>query len=161
LERSLAEYDAFYEAMHELMKELVERHGRFLVFDLHSYNHRRNGPKGPPADTTDNPDVNVGTGTMVRERWAPLIDRFIQDLSSFDFLGRHLDVRENVRFRGGNFPRWIHQHFPEKGCALAIEVKKFFMDEWTGEADLRQVEAIREALESTVPGVLAELEKLS
>ena len=142
------------------MKDIEARHGRFVVFDLHSYNHRRSGPEGPPADPAANPDVNVGTGTMVRERWAPLIDRFIQDLNSFDFLGRHLDVRENVRFRGGNFPRWSHQQFPQTGCALAIEVKKFFMNEWTGEADYQQLRAIRLALESTVSGVLEELVKL-
>jgi N-formylglutamate amidohydrolase len=161
LDRSLGEYDAFYKAMYRHMNELEDRHGHFVVFDLHSYNHCRSGPDSPPADPTGNPDVNVGTGTMIRERWSPIVDRFIQDLSSFDFPGRQLDVRENVRFRGGNFPRWIHQHFPKTGCALAIEVKKFFMDEWTGEADLQGVEAIREALESTVPGVLEELEKLS
>jgi N-formylglutamate amidohydrolase len=160
LERSLAEYDAFYKAMCLLMKNVEDQHGRFLVFDLHSYNHRRNGPEGPPADPAGNPDVNVGTGTMVRERWSPIVDRFIRDLRSFDFMGRHLDVRENVRFRGGNFPRWIHQQFPQTGCALAIEVKKFFMNEWTGEADYQQLREIRLALESTVPGVLEELEKL-
>jgi len=160
LDRSLAEYDAFYKAMYRLMKELEDRHGRFIVFDLHSYNHRRNGPDAPPADPAGNPDVNVGTGTMVREQWAPIVDRFIRDLSSFNFLGRELDVRENVRFRGGNFPGWIHRHFPRTGCALAIEFKKFFMDEWTGEPDHQQLKAIQEALESVVPGALEELEKL-
>jgi N-formylglutamate amidohydrolase len=160
LGRSLAEYDAFYNAMYRLMKDLEERCGRFLVFDLHSYNHRRNGPDRSPADPAENPDINVGTGTMERKRWAPILDRFTRDLRTFDFLGRRLDVRENVRFKGGNFARWIHQTFPVTGCALAIEVKKFFMDEWTGVPDQRQLDAVREALEATVPGVLEELRKL-
>jgi hypothetical protein len=43
---------------------------------------------------------------------------------------------------------------------LAIEVKKFFMDEWTGEADMSLVTALRDALEWTVTGVLTELAKL-
>ena len=42
-----------------------------VVFDLHTYNHRRNGPDGPPADPAGNPQVNIGTGTMNRDRWAP------------------------------------------------------------------------------------------
>ena len=162
VERSLAEYDAFYVQVDQVLSDLEQRFGRFVVFDLHTYNHRRTGPRGPVADPALNPEVNVGTGTMDRARWAPIVDRFIADLRAFDFLGRHLDVRENVKFFGGQFPRWIHENFPESGCALAIEFKKFFMDEWTGEQDpaRKQVEAIRQALESTVPGVLQELQKL-
>jgi N-formylglutamate amidohydrolase len=158
--RSLAEYDAFYSEARKLLAGLERRHGRFVVFDLHSYNHRREGPEGPPADPAMNPEVNIGTGTMNRKRWAPLVDRFIADLRAFDFLGRHLDVRENVKFRGGQFSRWIHQTFPESGCALAVEFKKFFMDEWTGKPDSAQLEAIRQALESTRAGVLEVLRRL-
>lgn len=162
VERSLAEYDALYAQVEQVLSDLEQRFGRFVVFDLHTYNHRRAGPRGPIADPALNPEVNVGTGTMDRARWAPIVDRFIADLRAFDFLGRHLDVRENVKFFGGQFPGWIHENFPESGCALAIEFKKFFMDEWTGEQDpaRKQVEAIRQALESTVPGVLQELQRL-
>lgn len=53
--RSLAEYDAFYTALGELYGELASQHGRFVVFDLHTYNHRREGPDGPLADPTGNP----------------------------------------------------------------------------------------------------------
>ena len=158
--RSLAQYDAFYAEMKRLFSEMTEQFGRFIVFDLHTYNHRREGADGPMADPAQNPEVNIGTGTLNRDRWGPLIERFIADLHAFDFLGRHLDVRENVKFQGGNFPRWIHQTFPQTGCALAIEFKKFFMDEWSGQPDRSQVTAIRLALQSTVPGVLAELQNL-
>jgi hypothetical protein len=162
IERSLAEYDAFYAEVKRLLTGLEQRFGRFVVFDLHSYNHRREGPGGPIADPLLNPEVNIGTGTMDRERWAPLVDRFMADLRAVDFLGRHLDVRENVKFFGGQFPRWIHENFPESGCAIAIEFKKFFMDEWTGRPDPagKQLEAIRQALAATVPGVLEALTKL-
>ncbi|MBU0678352.1 MAG: N-formylglutamate amidohydrolase, partial [Verrucomicrobia bacterium] len=124
------------------------------VLDIHTYNHRRNGPDGEPADPAANPEVNIGTGTMDREQWAPLADRFITDLRSFDLNGRHLDVRENVKFRGGFFSRFIHEHFPKSGCSLAIEFKKFFMNEWTGELDNAMHDQIREALASAVPGLL-------
>lgn len=158
--RSLAQYDAFYAEVKQIFTDLENRFGRFVVFDLHTYNHRREGPDGPAADSAQNPEVNIGTGTMDRERWGPLVDRFMADLSAFDFQGRHLDVRENVKFRGGQFSRWIHQNFPESGCALAIEFKKFFMDEWTGTLDTPQLDAIRRALQSTVPGVLKSLDRL-
>jgi N-formylglutamate deformylase len=158
--RSLAEYDAFYTEIGQVIAKMARRYGRLVVFDLHTYNHRRGGPNTPPADPAQNPEVNIGTGTMDRKRWAPVVERFIADLHAFDFLDRQLDVRENVKFQGGQFPRWIHETFPKSACALAIEVKKFFMDEWTGQPDITQLEAIRFALQSTVPGVLEELQKL-
>ncbi len=158
--RSLAGYDAFYRAVGGLFESMAKRHGRFVVLDLHSYNHRRNGPDGGPADPGANPQVNIGTGSMDRTSWARVVDRFISDLRAFDFPGGRLDVRENVKFKGGQFSRWVHESFPRTGCALAVEFKKFFMDEWTGIPDDNLMRAIGEALSSTVPGVLEELECL-
>jgi N-formylglutamate amidohydrolase len=159
VEESLADYDAFYAAVFELLSELSVKHGRFVVLDLHSYNYRREGPDAPAAPAAENPEVNVGTGTMDRRRWAGVVDRFLSDLRSFERNGRTLDVRENVRFRGGNFPRWIHETFPESGCALAVEVKKFFMDEWTGRPHQAEIEFVREALASTLPGLLETIQQ--
>jgi hypothetical protein len=158
---SLGSYDSFYAMVERIESRLAVRFGKFVVFDLHSYNHRRAGPNGPPADPAANPEVNLGTGTLRdRAAWAPLIDRFIADLRAADFLGRQLDVRENIRFRGGHLARWTHQTFPEAGCVLSIEFKKFFMDEWTGELDAEQHAAIGRALAGTVPGMLEELQRL-
>ncbi|MDA0206332.1 MAG: N-formylglutamate amidohydrolase [Acidobacteria bacterium] len=155
--RSLAIYDGFYAEMERLLRSVEKRHGRFVVFDLHTYNHRREGTNGPPADPLGNPQVNLGTGTMDRARWSGIVDRFVKDLGAFDFPGGRLDVRENVKFQGGAFGKWIHETFPESGCAIAIEFKKFFMEEWTGVRDETLSDAIHEALRSTVPGVIEEL----
>lgn len=159
LARSLAEYDAFYATIERVFADLECRFGRFVVFELHTYNHRRLGAQALSADPRSNPEINLGTGTLDRDRWSPVIESFLTDLQNFDFLGRQLDVRENIKFRGGYFPYWVHQKFPHSACVLSIEVKKFFMDEWTNEPDLEQLEAIRCALQSTVPGVLKALQK--
>lgn len=159
--RSLEEYDGFYSALRALYAGMADRYGRFVVFDLHTYNHRREGPSGSIADPALNPQINVGTGTLAdRSRWAPVIDRFISDLSAFDFPGGHLDVRENIKFRGGNHGAWTHATFPESACVLSVEVKKFFMDEWTSTLDATLHAAVERALASAVPGVLEELERL-
>lgn len=151
---SVALHDAFYADVRALLDDLSER-GPFIVYDIHSYNHRRDGRRALPADPVANPEVNIGTGTMLdRTRWAAVISRFMSDLRGFDYLGRQLDVRENVKFMGGYFARWVHATYPETGCVLSIEFKKFFMDEWTGEPDPAQIDAIRRGLASTVPGVL-------
>ncbi len=160
IKKSLEEYDAYYKNLKEVLNETQNKHGKFCLFDIHSYNHKRSGADSEPESAEENPEVNIGTGTMDREKWSPLVDRFIEDLRSFDFMGRKLDVRENVKFFGGNQVKWLHENFAENGCGLAIEFKKFWMDEWSGEKDEKQVKAIHEALRSTVPGVLEELERM-
>jgi hypothetical protein len=157
LKRSRAQYDAFYRHVRFLLEGLVERFGRVVVFDLHTYNHRRAGADAPPADPQLNPEVNLGTGSMDRQRWAPVVDRFLAEMANFDFLGRGLDVRENVKFCGGHFSQWIHETFPDSVCSLAVEVKRFFTDEWTGERDPAQYQAVERALRSAAGGVLEEL----
>ncbi len=159
-ERSLAGYDAFYRAMERLFSEMARQHGRFMVFDLHSYNHRRGGPDAAPDDPLANPQVNLGTGSMDRRFWAPLVDHFIADLRAFPFPGGGLDVRENVKFRGARFSGWVHETFPRTGCSIAIEFKKFYMNEWTGQPDPALLAAVGDALRSTVPGVTSELERM-
>jgi N-formylglutamate amidohydrolase len=155
---SRALYEAFYREVEAVFAELTRRHARVVVFDLHSYNHRRQGPDGPAADPQENPQINVGSGTIDRGRWGPVLDVFIERMRSFDYPGGKLDVRENVKFRGGHFSRWLHQTFPTSVCAIAVEVKKFFMDEWTGKPCGDHIEAVAAALCRAAEGVLAELE---
>jgi N-formylglutamate amidohydrolase len=160
VEKSLAEYDAFYAAVHKLLSEFENRFGKFVVFDLHSYNHRRDGKNAPAADENENPEINIGTGSLDRARWAPVIDTLIAELSSREYSGRQLDVRENVKFQGGEFGKWIHRNFPDSACAPAIEWKKFWMDEWSGNAPRENIESLQSTLAAAVPGVLRALENI-
>lgn len=161
VERSLADYDAFYARAHEILTDLTARFGVVVVLDLHTYNHRRGGPTAVPADPEANPEVNVGTGTLDRRRFGAIVDRFMADLAGHDFLGRRLDVRENVKFRGGHFSRWIHATFPGSVCTLAVEFKKFFMDEWSGEIDRTLHQEISRALGATLSGIATEAERIA
>jgi len=160
MDRSYAEHGVFYESLEKLLRQMVDRFGKFVIYDIHSYNHRREGPRRPLAEATANPDINVGTGTMDRVYWSPVVERFMTDLHNFDFLGRHLDVRENVNFKGRQLAAFVHQTFPETGCVLAIEVKKFFMDEWTGVAIPEMVNGMLDALRFTIPGVVSALDDM-
>ncbi len=154
IQRSLAIYDAFYEHMYSLLSRFERRFKRFVVYDLHSYNHRRDGPDALPASLSLNPEVNVGTSNMEYSRWSAVVDRFIADLGSIKVADHCLDVRENIKFRGGNFARWVHTTFPQSACVLSIEVKKCFMDEWTAAPDNDKIAAIFNALQATVPSIL-------
>lgn len=157
VERSLHLHDDFYGMLERVLRSAERDFGGFVLYDLHSYNHRRAGPGTAAESPRVNPEINLGTGSMDRERWAGVVERFMEDLRGHDFEGRSLDVRENVRFRGGHLPRWVHRTFPATGCALAVEVAKFFMDEHTGALHPGTCKTVREALAATVPGVLEEL----
>ena len=144
VKRSLDLHSEYYRMLGSLLDGLERRHQRFLVLDVHSYNHRREGPRAKPTPQDDAPDINIGTFSMPRKEWTSLVDRLMDAMSNFDFNGRQLDVRENVAFQGkGEQTRFVHQHYPGRGCAIALEFKKFFMDEWTGQAAGEEVAAMR------------------
>ncbi|MGF1479760.1 MAG: N-formylglutamate amidohydrolase [Cyanophyceae cyanobacterium] len=161
LERTLAEYDAFYSTVKELCQSFEQRYGHFVIYDLHTYNHYRDGQHASPAAPSHNPEVNLGTDYIDRDYWSPVVERFLDDMRRFQFLGEQLDVRENVKFYGGYFAQWVSQHFPRSACVLSVEVKKFFMNEWTHQPDLIKLESVHQALRATVPGVIEELQRLS
>lgn len=157
LAESLSRYSGIYKDIYKGMNKLIKKHGKIVILDFHSYNYRREGPDGPQADVALNPEINLGTGTMDREYWAPVVDRFIEDLKNVNYHGRTLDIRENIKFKGGYFPKWIHENFKEKACCISVEAKKFFMDEWTGEPDWEKTFGLRDAFGETIPGLLKEI----
>jgi len=156
---ALHQYDRFYAEVGSLLRRKIAAHGQFVIFDLHSYNHMRDGPSDPPASPDLNPDINLGTGTLDRTRWGAVADAFLRRARQIPVGGRFLDVRENIRFFGGAFPKWVNATFPDNGCALAIEVKKIFMDEWTGNPNLPAIEEIRGLLQEAAADVTDELTK--
>ncbi len=46
VQRSLESYDAFYREVKQLFSRLERRYGRFVLYDIHTYNHRREGADG-------------------------------------------------------------------------------------------------------------------
>ncbi|HEY4071066.1 MAG TPA: N-formylglutamate amidohydrolase [Sphingomicrobium sp.] len=141
--RSLTIHADYYRMLGALLDGVAMRHERFVLIDVHSYNHRREGPDAQPTPQAEAPDINIGTFSMPRTEWAFLIDPLIEMLRGFDFNGRRLDVRENVAFQGkGCQTRFVHERYPLRGCAIALEFKKFFMDEWSGEPDRTELEAM-------------------
>jgi N-formylglutamate amidohydrolase len=144
LEESRRVHDAFYGCLTTHCDGLAAD-DPFLVLDVHSYNHRRDGPDAPAAPAAGNPEVNVGTGAL-DGRWERVVATFVEALGDQRVRGQHLDVRVNVRFRGGYLCQWVAERYPRTACPLAIEFKKVFMDEWTGERDDAHMNELREAL---------------
>ena len=153
IEKSLACYDLFYRRTKILFDEMAMTHKTFFVYDIHSYNHHRQGAGMPFDPEENNPEIILGTSNMP-ERWHPIVEEIRTRLSSFNFFGRALDVRINVKFPGGHFSRWIHSNYPEQACCIAIELKKIFMDEWSGIFYPEVMQELRNALSLTRPYIL-------
>ncbi len=151
---SLAIYDAFYSDLAARL-DVMAAAGPFVLYDVHSYNHRRSHDHAD-APTAENPDVNVGTGSLDREVFGGVVQAFMAAMTQ----ASGLDVRENVRFKGANLARWTHDRYPGVGCVLALEFKKTFMDEWTGELDSEALARHAHDLAATVDPVLEALARV-
>ena len=157
VERSLAHYDRFYALIGALIEERLARWGSVLLVDIHSYNHRRDGPDAPPAPQCDNPDIELGVTTLDPARWGHVARRFRDVLRATPVAGRHPDVRENVRFpTGGHFPEWVYATWGGKVCTISPEFKKIYMDEWTARVDIPVLEGFRHGLQRAVDAVRPE-----
>jgi len=55
-------------------------------------------------------------GFEIHQGEGPLVERFVADLRACDFGGRSLDVRENVKYRGGHFTRWVRFRACSRCC---------------------------------------------
>ncbi len=159
---SLGIHDAYYAMLETYLRSIEQQYGAFVLLDIHSYNHRRDGAEGAETPFEKAPQINIGTSSMDRQRWAPVLDPFITQLRRFEFRGQPMDVRENVAFQGkGEQTRFVHEKFPQTGCAIAIEFKKFFMEEWTGEPDVETLKAMREMIRQSLPVLLEALQARS
>lgn len=147
IDRSRAIHAAFYAQMEQLIEAMIAAHGRILVIDIHSYNHRREGAGADPADPAGNPDIDIGATTLDRAVYGNLLDRFVARLGTAPFKHGTADARVNVRWPdGGNFPEWVHARYGEAACVMTLEYKKVFMDEWTGETDILALQQLRHGL---------------
>lgn len=150
---SLAYYDSFFDALGERLDEVAAR-GPFILLDVHSYNFRREGPRQPDEPVMENPEVNLGTGSVDMDRWGDVDAAFRLAMAA-----QHFDIRENVKFEGQNLAWWVHERYPDTGCVLALEFKKEFMDEWTGEPDPERIEFLAEGLARCFEPILEALPK--
>lgn len=152
--RSRALHDDFYAQLREVLDTIEEEHGGFVLYDVHSYNHRRQGPTGPPDDPEANPQVNLGTGSLPA-RWRPVADAFLEAMRSARVGDDTIDARENVKFRGRELAAFVHENYGERSAALAIEFRKDYVDEWTDEVRPEVQKDLIVALEGTVDPVVA------
>lgn len=151
IDASLALHRRFYALMAQRVEAMIAEHGRILVLDIHSYNHRRAGADGPADPQADSPDIDLGATTLNKGIYGDLLEAFAHGLRSRSVKGRLPDVRVNIRWEdGGNFPEWLHARYGDAACVITLEYKKIFMDEWGQEADILALQDLREGFQAGV-----------
>ncbi len=153
---SLSLYDEFYHQLKNYLSQVHKIHGYSVIYELHSFNYKRKSQQNCKTF----PDIIIGTGKIDRDRWLPAITKLIEILQEYNFMGRKLKVTENNFFPGGNFPAHVAKEFPLKCCPLAIEFKKFFMDEKTGRPFPKKIFEIQKLIHYTINPVLSELQEI-
>lgn len=156
---SLDYYDRFYSDLRDYLDKFKKRYKFFILLDIHSYNFRRNGRHALPMAPYTNPDINLGTES-ISPKWRPLLSKFIDYLQHQTVGSRFIDARENIKFKGGYFPRWINQNYGECCCAIALEYKKIFMNEWTNTVNTKMLDNLMTSLGESQKLLLNELEKI-
>lgn len=145
VEHSLAAHDSFYFLMKNWIESMLVIHEKILVLDIHSYNHRRN--EGKPAPAEQNPDIDLGVTTADLERFGGVIEQLELGLQTKKPGGLRFDVRRNVRYPdGGHFPEWIYARYGEAVCTVTLEIKKFYMNEHSGQASLAIADELHRAI---------------
>lgn len=79
--RSRNLHTRFYERLSLSLDALVALHGGFVLYDVHSYNHRQDGPAQPALLPSVAPTVNLGTGSLPR-RWQGVAEEFLLSVSA-------------------------------------------------------------------------------
>jgi len=122
---SVSKHRAFYAVLDALIEKLEQRFGACVVFDVHSYNHRR--LEGDP------PTFNLGTEQIDLDRWGPVVEKFRTRLNGIRLTNTPVRAVVNEVFYGrGYLIAHVNSRF-ENTLVMPCEVKKVFMDELTGE----------------------------
>jgi len=147
----LGEHDSFYDQMTEVIGNMLNAHPYLFVLDLHSYRHRWDPFNREVEEPQElNPDINLGMSNIAEKHgdlFEPIAGVLERVLGCVEMPGRGmLDVRRDVRFKGANFCRWVNATFPGRVLCIAMEIKKIFMDEWTGELHEERYKALLDGL---------------
>lgn len=99
--QSLDFHADYYAMLENTLAALERRHGAFVVLDVHTYNHRRQGPAAPPTTPAEAPDINIApfpwtaaAGTIssapsvIISRQRPLPDAVLMSARTWRFRAR-------------------------------------------------------------------------
>jgi N-formylglutamate deformylase len=128
---SIKKHREFHELLEMVCSYLLLQNRHGLLFDLHAYCYQRETRQQWHKD--ERPEINIGTGPVNREIFEPAIRCFKSYIHKTEIHGHTLRINENEIFQGGYLSRHLSRIYHDRLLVLALEYKKIFMDEWTGE----------------------------
>ena len=138
-ERALAKHARYYRILHALLEKLENMFGRCLLFDMHSYNMKRDGREKAPV-------FNIGTAQIEKRKWHKTLKHLDENLKNIELPNLDVSSKRDAVFQGlGYQATFTRQNF-ESVLTIPIEVKKIYMDELSGEFFPMVHEALRENL---------------
>jgi hypothetical protein len=125
---------------------LIERHGRCVVYDIHSYNISHQQQKG-----FENPPVfNLGTALLDKKGWGSQIDGWLNALRSVTIPGKQVTVAENLVFQGrAELCRRLTDWNPNI-LVLPTEISKIYMNEHTGRLHPEIIQSLNSGLRKAI-----------
>ena len=129
--RSIQKHREVHELMEMVCSYLLKQNRYAMLFDLHAYCYQRETRQDWQDD--DRPEINIGTGAVNRDVFEPVITCFKSNLRRTLIHDHKLRISENEIFFGGYLSRHLSRMYHDRLLVLALEYKKIFMDEWTGE----------------------------
>jgi len=128
---SLAKHHEFHQFMDIVTDFLVKQNNLAFIFDVHSYCYQRE--ERLPWYIDNKPVINLGTEAINQAIFGSSIKNFLNHLNQISVDGRLISVAENDVFKGGYLARRLCVRNHDQLVVFAIEFKKIFMDEWSGE----------------------------
>jgi hypothetical protein len=141
---SLDKHRAFYRVIDTLMNRIEKKHGKAIVFDMHSYNWQR---WDRPV-----PTWNLGTTNIDNDRFGALAASWREKLGSMELPNGIRSTSEiNDTFQGnGYLLKHITEHFKDT-LVLATEIAKIYCNEETGTIYPEVVRSVEDHLKVLVP----------
>lgn len=149
---SLQKHENFYKVVHALVRKVESKHGKALVFDMHSYNWKR--------WDREVPTWNLGTSNIDNVRFGVSASSWSKKLGNMKLPnGIKSTSKINDTFQGnGYFLKYISQNF-NNTMVLATEIAKVYCDEYTGIIYPEVVRSIEEQLKELIPLQLKEFQE--
>ncbi|HYX10021.1 MAG TPA: flavohemoglobin expression-modulating QEGLA motif protein [Bacteroidales bacterium] len=139
---TLTKHCNFYKVLNALVKKTEMLFGGCLVFDIHSYNYKRYDREVPL--------FNVGTRYIDRNKYKPVVNKWIQALSDIKLRDFETSIAENDVFGGaGNMLKQLTGEHP-RTLVLATEIKKIYCNETTGEIFPEVINELREEIKKAL-----------
>ena len=139
---SLEKHKNFYLVLQELVEKLEELYNGCIVYDMHSYNHQR--------WERDVPLFNIGTEKIDVQKYGDVIENWTSELKNIDVVGvDNITAINDVFYGRGYNLEFITTNFSNT-LVLAVEIKKIFSNELTGEDYPKIIRELQQKLKNSI-----------